>query len=95
MTPTKKAIEILKAAIAEVEWDYPMDYAVAFETAIEALEKQVPAQVDPTAVSRLKGHKAAWLPDFATVECPSCSYTMITHGEKMLLRKVRTGFGVA
>ena len=33
----KEAIETIKIAIAEVEWEYPMDYAVAFETAIEAL----------------------------------------------------------
>lgn len=38
----KEAIETIKIAIAEVEWDYPMDYVVAFETAIEALEKQTP-----------------------------------------------------
>ena len=38
----QEAIGIMKIAIAEVEWNYPMDYAVAFETAIEALEKQVP-----------------------------------------------------
>ena len=38
----QEAIETIKIAIAEVEWEYPMDYAVAFETAIEALEKQVP-----------------------------------------------------
>ena len=36
----QEAIEIIKIAMAEVEWEYPMDYAVAFETAIEALEKQ-------------------------------------------------------
>ena len=35
----EEAIEIIKIAIAEVEWNYPMDYTVAFETAIEALEK--------------------------------------------------------
>lgn len=34
----KEAIEIIKTAIAEVEWTYPMDYAVAFEKAIKALE---------------------------------------------------------
>ena len=34
----KEAIEIIKTAIAEVEWNYPMDYAVAFEKAIEALK---------------------------------------------------------
>lgn len=37
-----EAIETIKIAIAEVEWDYLMDYTVAFETAIEALEKQIP-----------------------------------------------------
>ena len=38
----QEAIGIMKIAISEVEWEYPMDYAAAFETAIEALEKQVP-----------------------------------------------------
>ena len=36
MTP-EEAIETIKIAITEVEWNYPMDYAAAFETAIEAL----------------------------------------------------------
>ena len=40
MTP-QEAIDTIKIAIAEVEWDYPMDYAVAFEEAIKALEKQI------------------------------------------------------
>ena len=39
---SKEAIETIKVAIAEVEWNYPMDYTIAFETAIEALKKQVP-----------------------------------------------------
>lgn len=39
MTP-QEAIQTIKIAIAEIEWDYPMDYAIAFEEAIEALEKQ-------------------------------------------------------
>lgn len=38
----KEAMEIIKIAIAEVEWDYPMDYTVAFEKAMEALEKRIP-----------------------------------------------------
>ena len=41
MTP-QEAIKTIKIAIAEVEWNYPMDYAIAFETAISALEKQIP-----------------------------------------------------
>lgn len=35
----KETIETIKIAISEVEWNYPMDYTVAFEEAIEALEK--------------------------------------------------------
>ena len=38
----EEAKETIKIAIAEVEWDYPMDYTVAFEEAITALEKQIP-----------------------------------------------------
>ena len=37
MTP-EEAIKTIRVAIAEVEWNYPMDYSVAFETAIEALD---------------------------------------------------------
>jgi hypothetical protein len=39
MTPTE-AIEIIKIAKAEVEWNYPLDYQLAFDEAIKALEKQ-------------------------------------------------------
>lgn len=37
---SEEAIEAIKTAIAEVEWEYPLDYAAAFDMAIEALEKQ-------------------------------------------------------
>ena len=33
------AIKTINIAIAEVEWDYPMDYTVAFEMAVDALKK--------------------------------------------------------
>ena len=36
----EESIEIIKVARAEVEWEYPMDYAAAFDKAIEALEKE-------------------------------------------------------
>ena len=36
----EEAIEIIKIARAEVEWEYPMDYAAAFDKAIEALEQE-------------------------------------------------------
>ena len=38
----KEAIEKIKIAIAEVEWYDPMEYSIAFEEAIEAMEKQIP-----------------------------------------------------
>ena len=41
----EEAIKTIQVAIAEVEWNYPLDYSVAFETAIEALEKQIPKKV--------------------------------------------------
>lgn len=51
MTP-QEAVEIMKIAISEVEWNYPMNYAVAIQAAIEALEKQIPknpiGKTDPT-----------------------------------------------
>ena len=36
----QEAIEIIRTAVAEVEWEYPMNYAAAFDMAIEALERQ-------------------------------------------------------
>lgn len=38
----KEAIKTIQIAKAEVEWNYPMDYVIAFDKAIEALEKQIP-----------------------------------------------------
>ena len=38
----EEAIKTIQVAITEVEWEYPLDYSIAFETAIEALEKQIP-----------------------------------------------------
>ena len=46
----QEAIEIMKIAIAEVEWDYPIDYPVAFEEAIKALEKQIPKKPSQDSV---------------------------------------------
>ena len=36
----EEAIKTIEMAIAEVEWDYPMNYSVAFEMAIKALKNQ-------------------------------------------------------
>ena len=45
----EEAIKTIQVAIAEVEWNYPLDYSVAFKTAIEALEKQIPKKVTKSA----------------------------------------------
>ena len=45
----EEAIKTIQVAIAEVEWEYPLDYSVAFKTAIEALEKQIPKKVTKSA----------------------------------------------
>ena len=37
----KETISVIKVAVAEVEWDYPLNYAIAFETAIEVLEQML------------------------------------------------------
>ena len=36
----QEAIEVIKLAQAQIEWDYPMDYTVAFDMAISALQEQ-------------------------------------------------------
>lgn len=35
----QEAIKTIKLAMAQVEWEYPLDYAVAFTKAVDALEK--------------------------------------------------------
>ena len=38
----REVIKTLELAKAEVEWNYPMDYAVAIDEAIKAVDKQMP-----------------------------------------------------
>ena len=38
----KEAIQTIEVAKAEVEWNYPLDYAAAFELAKNALENKIP-----------------------------------------------------
>ena len=49
----KEAIETINIAMAEVEWDYPMDYTVAFEMAIDAIEKHIPKKPIKTKIATL------------------------------------------
>ena len=45
MTP-QEAIKNIEIAIAEVEWEYPMQYAIAFEIAIKALKYRIAKTVE-------------------------------------------------
>ena len=47
------AIKTINIAMAEVEWDYPMDYTVAFEMAIDAIEKHIPKKPIKTKIATL------------------------------------------
>ena len=62
----EEAIEIIKIAIAEVEWNYPMDYAAAFEEAVNVLEKQIPKKP-------IDNIEREWF------ECPVCGRVIVTY----------------
>ena len=62
MTP-KEAIETIK--IAEVEWIYPINFVIAFKTAIAALKKQIPK----------KPKSYVDTGDCFEYECPKCRMT--------------------
>ena len=80
----EEAIEIIKVAIAEVEWDYPIDYTVAFEEAIKALEKQIPKKpIQANYIVKVNGVDTL-LDENEFTKCPSCTYKDIEvkHGQK-------------
>ena len=60
----KEVIKTLELAKAEVEWDYPMDYAVAIDEAIEAVGKQIPKKPIRDSHSVLR------------YRCPTCKGTL-------------------
>ena len=76
----KEAKEIIRVAISEVEWHYPLEYAVAFEQAAEALDKQIP---EPPAVLNQKGSKHFY--------CMACDMRLVSeiNGELCAGRKTR------
>ena len=67
----KEAIETINIAMAEVEWNYPMDYTVAFEMAIDALEKQIPKKPIKTKIATL--NKSPEAISWESINCcPRC-----------------------
>lgn len=65
------AIKTINIAIAEVEWDYPMDYTVAFEAAVDALEKHIPKKPIKTKIATL--NKSPEAISWESIHCcPRC-----------------------
>lgn len=65
---TKEAVEQIELAIAEVEWEYSMSYAAAFDMAIEALKKQIAEKPDVYSDGYADGYEV-W-----EEHCPNCYY---------------------
>lgn len=57
-------IETIKVALAEVEWNYPFDYTLAFEETIKLLEKQIPKK---PFVKKYAEEYGYWI-----WKCPNC-----------------------
>ena len=74
----QEAIDTIKTAIAQVEWDYPMDYAAAFDLAIKALEKQdVPDKnAGKWTTERTQEHDGEWY-------CSECGYEPVVMSDDM------------
>ena len=71
----EEAIKTIQVAIAGVEWNYPLDYSIAFETAIEALEKQAAKKPEPhiVDVEKIKIGNANWCKGTTVYRCPNCN----------------------
>jgi len=61
---TQEAIEIMKLMQGQVEWDYPMEYAVAMDMAVDALQKRMPEKpmISINVYDR----------DLRSLYCPTC-----------------------
>lgn len=87
----EEAIEIMKLMQAQVEWDYPMDYAAAVDIAIDALKKQIPKEPTEGSVFReeFRNMIAKKNKDMASITgscCPTCGIH-IGESESILKKK--------
>ena len=82
---SQEAIKIIEIAIAEVEWEYPMNYAVAFEAAIKALKLK--SQLDEMDLTiedvkamyeKRKPKKVIFMSDKSKV-CGNCKQRVLKH----------------
>ena len=71
----KEVIKTLELAKAEVEWNYPMDYAVAIDEAIKAIEKQKHSQSKFPSRNGLHGSKTT----MARSDAPPLIFLLFLH----------------
>ena len=73
----EEAIKTINIAMAEVEWNYPMDYAVAFEMSIYSLEKQVHKKPIKTKIATL--NKSPEAISWEQIHCcPICKSNLVS-----------------
>lgn len=80
----REAIEIIRTAVAEVEWNYPMEYAAAFGMAIEALERQdaiEPVSPPNPTWSSLRFCGKCMYPVWRQNYCPECGRKVKWNGQ--------------
>lgn len=62
----KELITIIEIAKAEIEWDYPLDYQIAFDEAIEIIERMDKLSEVLTEAEQLHPYKILGDPDTYT-----------------------------
>lgn len=77
----QEAIEIIRTAVAEVEWNYPMEYAAAFDMAINALEKQDATEPIRPAGSGMMFCGKCMYPVGRHNYCPECGRKVKWNGQ--------------
>ena len=88
MTP-EEVIKTLEVAKVEIEWNYPMDYAVAIDEAIKAVEKQIPKKPEPEKdasgeyyVCPICGVYQEYLTDGEPPYCVNCGQRLNSEAEE-------------
>ena len=83
----QEAAALIRRAQAEIEWDYPMEYAAAFDKAIEALEAagwiSVKDRLPEVGVDVLTASKAGY-ESFYMVDCIVNGDWWLQAGEEVL-----------
>jgi hypothetical protein len=81
----KQAINSIQCASSEVEWDYPLDYAIAFDHAIVALEHELD-RIGNEAAEQTNG----WIP--VSERTPETERDVLIYAKKNTMALILTGY---